>query len=63
MATFVVLRHPVITLVTDFINPDNLMNDLLNSNSLKISKSLVSRYVYKCDNKINQVIVTSNTKV
>ena len=29
MATFVALRHPVITLVTDFTCPDNLTNDLL----------------------------------
>ena len=33
MATFVVLKHPVTTLVTDITNPDNLMNDLLILNS------------------------------
>ena len=29
MATFVVLKHPITVLVTDFTNPDNLTNDLL----------------------------------
>ena len=33
MATFVVLRHYVTTLVTDFTNPNNLNNDLLILNS------------------------------
>ena len=29
MATFVILRHYVTILVTNFTNPDNLTNDLL----------------------------------
>ena len=28
IATFVILKHPVTTLVTDFTNPENLNNDL-----------------------------------
>ena len=43
MTTFVILRHPVTTLVTDFTNPGNLTNDLLNLNYLIINKSQVNR--------------------
>ena len=45
MATFVVLRHFVTILVTDFTNPDNLTNDLLILNPLKINKSLAQQVV------------------
>ena len=38
MATFVVLRHSVTLLVTDFTNPDILTNDVLILNSLIIKK-------------------------
>ena len=34
MATFVILRHPVTSLVTDFTNPENWTNDLLILNFL-----------------------------
>ena len=43
MATFVILRHPVTILITDFTNPNSLTNDLLIFNSLIINQKLVSR--------------------
>ena len=45
MATFAVLRHFVTILVKDFNNPDNLTNDLLILNPLKINKSLAQQVV------------------
>ena len=45
MATFVILRHPVTILVTDFNNPDNSANDLLIFNSLMINKSLADNAI------------------
>ena len=46
MATFAILRHPVIILVTYFTKPNNMTNDLNISNSLIINKLLVSRGCY-----------------
>ena len=43
MATFVILKHPVAILATDFTNSNNLTNDLLILNSLIINKSLINR--------------------
>ena len=40
MATFVILRHLVTILVTDFTNPDNLTNDLLILDFKIINKSM-----------------------
>ena len=37
MATFVVRKHPVSILITDFTNPDNLTYDLLILNSLTVT--------------------------
>ena len=39
MTTFVVLRHPVTSLVTIFTNPDNLTSDLLILKLFIINKS------------------------
>ena len=43
MATFIVLRHPVITLVTALTNPDNLTNNHLILKLLITNGSLVDR--------------------
>ena len=43
MATFFILKHPVTILVTDFTNPNNLTNDLVILNPLKLNKSQVNK--------------------
>ena len=50
MAIFVVLRHPVNILVTDFTNPDNLTTDLLMLNSL-IKKQIFGQQMMQLDKK------------
>ena len=59
MATFLVLRHPVATLVKYFTNPGNLTNYLLTP-TLIIEKSLDD--VIRCDNKFKQAFFIFNTR-
>ena len=48
METFVILRHPVTILFTDFTNPDNLTNDFLILNPL-FSSEIQSRVIWNVE--------------
>ena len=65
MATFVIPIHPITILVTDFTNPDNLTNDLLILQSLKVDCDTFllqgalkqSDIRIKCDDKIQPSVL------